>query len=77
MVYYMQRSIIAPEGIDKQVQDFYVSVFDKVYKSDEWQNYLKTKGLIPGWLTGQALTDYFVAEREAHRALLKEAGEIK
>lgn len=77
MVYYMQRSIIAPEGIDKDVQDFYVSVFDKVYKSAEWQGYLKDKGLIPGWLTGQALTDYFVAEREAHRALLKEAGEIK
>ena len=77
MVYYMQRSIIAPQGIDKEVQAFYVSVFDKVYKSDEWQNYLKTKGLIPGWLTGQALTDYFVAEREAHRAMLKEAGEIK
>ena len=77
MVYYMQRSIIAPQGIDKEVQAFYVGVFDKVYKSDEWQNYLKTKGLIPGWLTGQALTDYFVAEREAHRAMLKEAGEIK
>ena len=77
MVYYMQRSIIAPEGVDKEVQDFYVSVFDKVYKTDEWQNYLKTKGLIPGWLTGKALTDYFVAEREAHRVLLKEAGEIK
>ncbi len=77
MVYYMQRSIIAPEGIDKEVQDFYVSVFDKVYKSDEWQNYLKTKGLIPGWLTGQALTDYFVAEREAHRKMLMAAGEIK
>lgn len=77
MVYYMQRSIIAPEGIDKEVQAFYVSVFDQVYKSDEWQNYLKTKGLIPGWLTGEALTKYFIAEREAHRALLKEAGEIK
>jgi len=77
MVYYMQRSIIAPEGIDKEVQDFYVSVFDKVYKSDEWQNYMKQKGLVPGWLTGQALTNYFVAELEAHRRLLKASGEIK
>ena len=76
MVYYMQRSVIAPAGIDKEVQDFYVSVFEKVYKSDEWQEYLNKKGLIPGWLTGSALTDYFVAEREAHRELLKAAGEI-
>ena len=64
-------------GIDAEVQAFYVGVFDKVYKSAEWQEYLNKKGLIPGWLTGQALTDYFIAEREAHRALLKAAGEIK
>ena len=76
MVYYMQRSVIAPAAIDKDVQDFYVSVFEKVYKSDEWQGYLNKKGLIPGWLTGSALTEYFVAEREAHRQMLKAAGEI-
>ncbi|HSR56517.1 MAG TPA: tripartite tricarboxylate transporter substrate-binding protein, partial [Alphaproteobacteria bacterium] len=33
MVYYMQRSIVAPPGISKDAQAFYVSVFDKVYKS--------------------------------------------
>ena len=77
LVYYMQRSVIAPEGIDKEVQDFYVGVFDKVYKSAEWQDYLGKKGLIPGWLTGDELTKYFVKEREAHNALLKAAGEIK
>ena len=77
LVYYMQRSVIAPEGIDKEVQDFYVGVFDKVYKSAEWQDYLGKKGLIPGWLTGDELTQYFVKEREAHRALLKAAGEMK
>ncbi len=76
MVYYMQRSVIAPPDIADDVQAFYVGVFEKVYNSDDWQNYLSSKGLIPGWLTGQALTDYFVAEREAHRAMLKEAGEI-
>ena len=76
MVYYMQRSVIAPAGIDKDVQAFYVGVFEKVYKSDEWQEYLDKKGLIPGWLTGTALTEYFVAEREAHRQMLKAAGEI-
>ena len=77
MVYYMQRSIIAPPGIDKDVQAFYVGVFEKVYKSKDWQDYLNKKGLIAGWLTGKALTDYFIKEREAHRKLLKEAGEIK
>jgi tripartite-type tricarboxylate transporter receptor subunit TctC len=77
MVYYMQRSIIAPPKVAKEVQDFYVGVFEKVYKTPQWQNYLKTKGLIPGWLTGKKLTSYFVREQKAHRKLLKDAGEIE
>ncbi len=77
MVYYMQRSVIGPPGMSKDAQAYYVGVFDKVYRSDAWQGYLKKKGLIPGWLTGKALTKYFVAERAAHRKLLKAAGEIK
>jgi len=77
MVYYMQRSIVGPPGMPKEAQDFYVSVFDKVYKSAEWQKYLTSKGLIPGWLTGKELQAYFVDEREKHRKLLKDLGEIK
>ena len=77
MVYYMQRSIVAPPEVDDEVRDYYVAVFDKVYKSKEWQDYLQKKGLVPGWLTGDELTAYFVKEREAHRKLLKDAGEIK
>jgi len=77
MVYYMQRSFIAPEGIDADVQAFYVDVFDKVYKSDEWQDYMAKKGMVPGWLTGPELTSYFVSELDAHRTLLQNAGEIE
>ena len=77
MVYYMQRSVVAPANIGKDVQKFYVDLFQKVYQSAEWQEYLSKKGLIPGWLTGQALTDYFIAERAAHKKLLKASGEIK
>jgi tripartite-type tricarboxylate transporter receptor subunit TctC len=77
MVYYMQRSIVAPANIAKDVQKFYVDLFQKVYQSDEWQGYLNKKGLIPGWLVGQELTDYFIAERAAHEKMLKASGEIK
>jgi len=76
MVYYMQRSVIGTPGMSKDAQAFYVDVFDKVYKSEAWQKYLSSKGLVPGWLTGEALTKYFVAEQEVHRKLLKELGEI-
>lgn len=77
MVYFMQRSVIAPADIPVEVQAFYEGVFEKVYKSAEWQKYMKDKGLIPGWLTGVELTRYFVAEREKHRELLRISGELK
>lgn len=77
MVYYMQRSIVAPPGMPKEAQEFYVSVFEKVYNSKEWQKYLVDKGLVPAWLTGEQLTAYFLEEREKHRKLLKTLGEIK
>ncbi len=77
LVYFMQCSVIAPPGIDNEVQAYYVDVFSTVYKSKEWQDYLSKKGLLSGWLTGAKLTKYFVAEREAHRKLLKSLGEIQ
>ena len=77
LVYLVQRSIIAPPGIDKDVQAYYVDVFSKVYKSKEWQDHLSNQGMIPGWLTGANLTKYFVAERAAHRKLLQSLGEIQ
>jgi len=77
MVYFMQRSVVAPPNMPKDAQAYYVGVFEKVYKSKEWQDYLSSKVLLPGWLTGQKLQDYFVKEREAHRALLTAMGEIK
>ena len=56
MVYYMQRSVVAPPKTKADVQAFYVGVFEKVYKSSEWQDYLKKKCLITGWITGKELT---------------------
>ena len=51
-------------------RDFYTSVFEKVYRSSEWQSYIVKKGLIPGWLTGDKLQRYFLAERAKHKKLL-------
>jgi tripartite-type tricarboxylate transporter receptor subunit TctC len=77
MVYFMQRSIVGPPGMPKAARDFYVDVFAKVYKAKVWTEYMDKKGLVPGWLTGNKLQSYFVAERAKHAKLLKELGEIK
>ncbi len=77
MVYFMQRSVVMAPGVPEDAQKYYVGVFEKVYKSKEWQDYCNKKALQCAWLTGPPLQDYFLAEREKHREMLKEAGEIK
>ncbi len=77
LVYFMQRSVVAPAGMPKDAQDFYVDVFRKVNESKEWKEYTSKKALNRAFLTGDDLMAYFVAEREKHRVLLKEMGEIK
>jgi len=77
MVYFMQRSVVMPGGVDKDVQKYYVDLFDKVYKSQEWQNYCKKQALQCAWLTGEPLQKYFLAERAKHKDVLMSMGEIK
>ncbi len=77
MVYYMQRSVLAPKGIPAEAQAFYEGVFQKVHESDEWKEYTTKKSLHRSWLTGDDLMSYFAGERELHRGLLKAAGEIE
>lgn len=77
LVYYMQRSVVAPGGIPNAVKDFYEGVFKKVHESAEWKEYTSKKALNRAWLTGKPLMSYFVDEREKHRSILKTSGEIK
>ena len=77
LTYFMQRSIVAPPGISKDVEDFYVGVFRKVNDSKEWKDYTSKKALDRAFLTGDALQQFFLKEREQHRKLLKGMGEIK
>ncbi len=76
LVYYMQRSVLAPKGIPADAQAFYEGVFQKVHESDEWKEYTTKKSLHRAWLTGDDLMSYFAEQREMHRELLKAAGEI-
>ena len=75
--YVMQRSVVAPGDIKPEVAAYYRSVFDKVFKSSEWQDYCQKEGLACAWLAGDELKKYFSVETKKHEALLKQMGEIK
>ncbi len=77
LVYFMQRSVVAPGGIEADVQAFYRDLFEKVYASDEWKEYCSSKALQCAWLVGDELQSYFTSERDKHEEMLRAAGEIE
>lgn len=76
-VYLMQRTVVGAPGMSKEAAAYYTGLFQKVFASEEWQTYRKTKSLQGDMLTGQALMDYWLNEREVHREMLKKMGAIK
>ncbi|SLN68129.1 Tripartite tricarboxylate transporter family receptor [Roseovarius gaetbuli] len=75
LVYWMQRSFVAPKDMAPEAVAFYTSMFEKLNASQEWQTYTAEKALLAEFLTGDALQAYFLEERAKHDALLKSMGE--
>ncbi len=76
-VYFMQRSVVGAPGMSKEAEAYYRDVFEKVYATEEWQGYMKSKSLQGEFLTGDALKAYWAREKENHRQMLTKMGEIK
>ncbi len=75
-VYFMQRSVVGAPGMSDEAAAYYQALFQKVYDSDDWQAYRKKKSLRGDFLTGQALMDYWMDEREIHREMLTKMGAL-
>lgn len=70
LVYWMQRSFVAPEDMAPEAVAYYTDMFEKLSESPEWQTYTSEKALMAEFLTGDELQDYFLEERGKHAALL-------
>jgi tripartite-type tricarboxylate transporter receptor subunit TctC len=77
MEYTMQRSFVAPPGMPAEAVAYYTDLFQRLSQNPEWQKYMADNALVGEVLTGQALQDYFLAERQKHSDLLKAMGELK
>lgn len=75
--YTMQRSFVAPPGMPAEAVAYYTDLFQRLAENPEWQTYLAENALVGEVLTGQALQEYFLAERQKHADLLKSMGELK
>jgi len=75
-VYLMQRSVAGAPGMSEEAAQYYRDLFKKVYDSPEWQEYRSDESLYGDFLSGQALMDYWMQEREIHKAMLTEMGAL-
>jgi tripartite-type tricarboxylate transporter receptor subunit TctC len=74
--YFMQRSVVGAPGMSPEAAAFYQDVFRQVYESAEWQEYMKTKSLRGDFMTGDALTEYWVKGRQLHQKMLSDIGDL-
>jgi tripartite-type tricarboxylate transporter receptor subunit TctC len=70
IVYWMQRSFVAPKGMPTAAVDYYTELFEKLAATEEWQTYAKEKALVADMITGSELQDYFLDERAKHKQIL-------
>lgn len=75
LVYDMQRSFVAPAGMDPAAVAYYTAMFEKLSEAEEWQTYTSEKALAADFLSGEALQAYFVSERTKHADLLSSMSE--
>ena len=76
IVYWMQRSFVAPKDMDPAAVAYYAEMFRQLSETEEWQTYTETEALLGDFLTGDALQEYFLEEREKHRTILQDMGEV-
>lgn len=75
LVYWMQRSFVAPKNMPAEAVAYYTTMFEKLSQTEEWVAYTQNEALMNDFLTGDALQAYFLEEREKHAALLRAMGE--
>ncbi len=72
MTYFMQRSIVGPPGLKPEVIAFYKEIFQAVYESKEWQDYMNSNSLRGQFASGDNLMKYWISGKENHRKMLAE-----
>lgn len=75
MEYYMQRSINGPPGMDPEAQQWYISLFEELFNSEEWQKFCTEDGLAcDTYLSGDDLGTYHQQQIALHKELIEAVG---
>jgi len=75
LVYYMQRSVNGPPGMSPEAQEWYASLFEELFNSQEWQDYCKSDGLTcTEFLAKEDLGNFHTEQLARHKALIEKVG---
>jgi tripartite-type tricarboxylate transporter receptor subunit TctC len=72
--YYNQRAIVGAPGMSDEAAAYYQNLFEQVFNSPEWQEYLVTESMSPMWLSPDEQRAYWAEQVEVHRELLEQFG---
>ncbi|MCI0371079.1 MAG: tripartite tricarboxylate transporter substrate binding protein [candidate division NC10 bacterium] len=75
--YLMLRGIFTTPGVSKEVQDYYVGLFNRVTETAEWKKYIEDNGLKAAFLTGAEYVKWLGEAENLHKDLMKKGGLIK
>lgn len=75
IVYFMQRSISGPAGMDPEAIAWYQDLFKTLFDSEEWQAYCESDGLTcEEWLSGDDLMAFHESQLKRHEQLIEKVG---
>jgi putative tricarboxylic transport membrane protein len=71
------RGIVAPPGISKPAETYWIDVFSRLSKAPRWHKFLKENGLTGGFLSGPELKAFLDQQFETMNKIMTESGMIK
>ncbi|GMG85290.1 tripartite tricarboxylate transporter substrate-binding protein [Paralimibaculum aggregatum] len=75
IVYFMQRSVNGPPGMDPEAVAWYQNVFKTLFESEKWQDFCISDGLTCAeWVGGDDLAAFHAKQLAAHKKLIDAVG---
>jgi len=72
--YQMLRGIFMPAGVDQEVVDYYVGLFEKVREQQEWKDFMAKGAFNTNMMTGDEYKAWLTDAAALHKDLMTNAG---
>ena len=73
--YYNQRAVVGAPGMSDHAAAYYQELFNTIYDTQEWQDYMTSESLSPLWLNADEQRDYWATQVQNHKDLFAAMGE--